>query len=227
MSNILQNPSNHFLIENIYCNWSGGCAIGSLGTGTAISKITYSNIYTWSSNQMLMLKSNGGDGTVSDCVFQNFIGHSNAYSLYIDGYWTQEALQSGDGVLYTGLTFNNWKGTCANGATRAPIMAICPSGAPCDSIVIENFAMWTDAGSYEYYKCENAWGSGGCLVSGSAHTAVAITTQTITAAPSGYSASKMAGDLASGLGITVSIAIPTVPTTFFPGATPATKRAYP
>lgn len=174
-----------------------------------------------------MLKSNGGDGSVSDCVFQNFIGHSNAYSLYIDGYWTQETLQSGAGVLYTGLTFTNWKGTCAAGATRAPIMAICPSTQPCTGITISNFAMWTDTRSHEYYKCENAWGSGACLVGGTTHTTIAITTQTVTAAPSGYSASKMAGDLASGLGITVSIAIPTVPSSFFPGVTPATKRAYP
>jgi hypothetical protein len=70
-----QNPSNHMLIENIYCNWSGGCAIGSLGADTDISKITYSNIYTWQSNQMFMIKSNGGSGTVSTCVFENFIGH--------------------------------------------------------------------------------------------------------------------------------------------------------
>ncbi|KUJ11439.1 pectin lyase-like protein [Mollisia scopiformis] len=223
----VKNPSNHILIENIYCNWSGGSAIGSLGLDTDISKITYNNIYTWSSNQMMMLKSNGGNGTVSDCVFSNFIGHSNAYSLYIDAYWTSETLQAGDGVLYTDLTFSNWKGTCADGAVRAPIMAICPTGQPCDGITIEDFAMWTDTGSSEYYKCENAWGSGGCLVGGSAHTAYAITTQTITAAPSGYSAAKMPNDLASGFAITASIPIPTVPTTFFPGVTPATARAYP
>jgi hypothetical protein len=33
----------------------------------------------------------------------------------------------------------------------------------------------------------------------------------------------MPGEISSGLGLTVSIAIPTVPTTFYPGATPATK----
>ncbi|PQE28144.1 glycoside hydrolase family 28 protein [Rutstroemia sp. NJR-2017a BBW] len=40
----VKNPSNHMLIENIHCNWSGGCAIGSLGADTAISKITYNNM---------------------------------------------------------------------------------------------------------------------------------------------------------------------------------------
>jgi rhamnogalacturonan hydrolase len=176
---------------------------------------------------MMLLKSNGGNGTVSDCVFSNFIGHSNAYSLYIDAYWTELALQAGNGILYTDLTFTGWTGTCADGALRAPIIVSCPDDQPCDGIVIEDFAMWTDTGSYEYYKCENAWGSGACLVGGSAHTAYAITTQTVTAAPSGYAAAKMPNDLASGFALTASIPIPTVPTTFFPGATPVTARAYP
>lgn len=30
----IKNPSNHILVENIYCNWSGGCGMGSLGTDT-------------------------------------------------------------------------------------------------------------------------------------------------------------------------------------------------
>jgi rhamnogalacturonan hydrolase len=38
------------LIENIYCNWNGGCAIGSLGVEAAISNIIYQNIYTLGSN---------------------------------------------------------------------------------------------------------------------------------------------------------------------------------
>ena len=176
---------------------------------------------------MIMLKSDGGNGSVSNSYFTNFIGHNNAYSLYIDAYWTDLPVQPGAGVLYTGLTFNEWHGDCADGALRAPISLVCPTGQPCTGIVIENFAMWTLTGSYEYYKCENAWGSGACLVGGSAHTAVPITTQTVASPPSGYAAPTMPGQLPAGLGLTVSIAIPTVPTTFFPGATPATKRAYP
>jgi rhamnogalacturonan hydrolase len=30
----VKNPSNHIQVENIYCNWSGGCGMGSLGNGT-------------------------------------------------------------------------------------------------------------------------------------------------------------------------------------------------
>lgn len=54
-----------------------------------------------------------------------------------------------------------------------------------------------------------------------------IVTQTVSSAPSGYSAAKMPNDLAAGYALTASIPIPTIPTTFFPGQVPATKRAYP
>jgi len=216
----VKNPSDHFLIENIYCNWSGGCAIGSLGADTDIHHITYSNVYTVNSNQMFMIKSSGGSGNISTSTFENFIGHTNAYSLDIDGYWSDETAATGDGVLFYDLTFSNWKGDCSNGATRGPIRVICPDGAPCAGLTIEDFAMWTDSGSLEYYTCRSAWGSGGCLAHGTTHTSYAVTTTTVTAAPSGYSASYMPSDLASGFAITASIPIPAIPTTFFPGAKP-------
>lgn len=48
--------------------------MGSLSTGVNISDITYRNIYTWSSNQMYMIKSNGGSGSISNVLLENFIG---------------------------------------------------------------------------------------------------------------------------------------------------------
>lgn len=86
--------------------------------------------------------------------------------------------------------------------------------------------MWTESGSVEYYKCADAWGSGYCLEGGTAHTEYGTVTSTVTSAPAGYSATTMPGQLTAGLGLTTSIAIPTVPNTFFPGATPATARVY-
>jgi hypothetical protein len=32
-----QSPASYILVENVFCNWSGGCAIGSLGADTGIS----------------------------------------------------------------------------------------------------------------------------------------------------------------------------------------------
>ncbi|EED17175.1 extracellular rhamnogalacturonase, putative [Talaromyces stipitatus ATCC 10500] len=222
----VKNPSNHIQVENIYCNWSGGCGMGSLGADTNISKVLYNNIYTVNSNQMFMFKSNGGSGEVSQVTLQNFIGHQNAYSLYLNSYWSDQTSAGGDGILYNSITFNNWKGTCANGAQRPPLYILCPSTNPCTNINIENFNMWTESGNTEYYKCADAWGSGYCLHGGTQHTKYGTVTSTVTAAPPGYSAPTMPGQLNAGLGITTSIAIPTVPNSFFPGATPATRRVY-
>lgn len=50
--------------------------MSSLGADVDVSNITYHNVYTWSSNQMYMIKSNGGNGTVSNVLLENFIGKS-------------------------------------------------------------------------------------------------------------------------------------------------------
>jgi len=219
----VKSPASNMLIENIYCNWSGGCAIGSLGTGTSISNIEYKNVYTWSSNQMMMIKSNGGDGTVKSVTFDGFIGHGNAYSFNIDQYWSSQSTQSGNGVQLSDITVSNWHGTEASGSARGPIRVICADGAPCTSVSISNFAMWTESGSSQWYACRSAYGTGACLHSGSAHNSYAASTITVKSAPSGYSAPTMAADLKTAFGFTTSIPIPAVPTSFYPGATPVSK----
>ena len=75
-------------------------------------------------------------------------------------------------------------------------------------------------------SARDAYGEGYCLNTGTPHPQNVTTTSTITAAPTGYQAPYMPSDIHSGLGINSSIAIPTVPTTFFPDVTPATSRLY-
>lgn len=216
--------------------------MGSLGEDTAISKVTYNNVYTWSSNNMMMIKSNGGSGTVSDIVFENFIGHGNAYSLDIDQYWSSMDPVSGDGVqlkdikisvsegqrTYPGAQANmplqNWTGTETDGAERGPIRIRCADKVPCTGIDITDFNMWTEEGDYQYYSCESAYGSGYCLQDGSGDSAYTTTT-TVSAAPTGYSAASMAEDLSTDFGTTVSIPIPTLPASFFPGKAPISAFA--
>ncbi|EIT81246.1 RGase E [Aspergillus flavus] len=204
----VKTGSHNFQIENIYCNWSGGCAMGSLGSGTNVSNIVYRNIYTWNSNQMYMIKSNGGDGEVSNLLFENFIGHGNAYSLDLDSEWSSMDTVDGD-----------------DGESRPPIRVICPEATPCTDITIEDVDLWTEEGDSETYVCKNAFGSGACLKSDSSSTATYATTNTVTSAPSGYSATTMAADLTSAFGTDASIPIPTIPTSFYPGATPYSALA--
>ncbi|KAK5790730.1 hypothetical protein VI817_008017 [Penicillium citrinum] len=221
----VKSPSKSILVENIYCNWSGGCAMGSLSTDVDISDITYRNIYTWNSNQMYMIKSNGGSGSVSDVILENFIGHGNAYSLDIDQAWSSMSTVDGDGVRLNNISISNWKGTAANGAQRGPIKVNCAPGAPCTDISIEDFAMWTESGDYETYICNSAYGSGACLQEESGDTTSYSTTVTVTTAPTGYSAATMAGDLSTVFGTDSEIPIPTIPTSFYPGATPYSALA--
>jgi rhamnogalacturonan hydrolase len=101
----IKSPAHNVLVENIYCNWSGGSAFGSLGDNVNISHIHYRNVYTVHSNQMMMIKSRGGSGFVSDVMFENFIGHSNAYSLNINSNWSSMKQHSGPGVALKTITF--------------------------------------------------------------------------------------------------------------------------
>ncbi|KAI8933316.1 hypothetical protein NX059_009941 [Plenodomus lindquistii] len=220
----VKSPSKNILVENIYCNYSGGCAMGSLGADTAISSIIYRNIYTWKSNQMMMVKSNGGSGYVEDVVFENFIGHSNAWSLDIDQKWASMNTIAGNGVQLSNLTFNNWKGTVANGAQRGPVKVVCADKAPCHDIVISDLAMWTETGSKNIYQCENGWGTGFCLKKGTPAAYKPITS-TQTTAPTGYSAPTMKEDLQTAFGISSSIPIPTMPASFYPDTPPKSKLA--
>lgn len=227
----IKDPSQFMLIENIYCNWSGGCAMGSLG-GSAIDihDIRFDKVYSANCNQMFMIKSNGGGGTVRDCSFNNFVGRHNAYTLDIDAKWSQLKKAAGDGVLFRDLNFTGWHGSCSDGTRRAPVNIVCPDAKPCYGIRVSDFAIWTETGSHELYKCGNAYGEGVCLKGGAAAAtekslaSYAVTTMTVAYAPSEWNAPTMAADLTT-LGLSSSIPIPAVPTTFFPGATPYSKLA--
>ncbi|KAM5373001.1 hypothetical protein ACJZ2D_007212 [Fusarium nematophilum] len=218
----VKNPSDHLLVENIFCNLSGGCAMGSLGTDTDIHDIEYTNVYTHSSNQMFMFKSYGGSGTVSNVALNNFIGHSNAYTLDLDATWSSMDPIEGDGILYTNMSFSGWSGTCSNGRQRGPVKFNCPPDVPCTDMEVQDFNVWTDEGDTVEYWCQNAYGAGVCLNDASPATAY-TSTQTVSAA-SGYSTQTMDGELTAGLGLTASIAIPTIRASFFPGVAAISQR---
>ena len=168
---------------------------------------------------MMMIKSNGGSGYVRDVQFTEFIGHSNAYSLDVDQAWSKQTTGSGDGVQLSNLLFSNWRGTCSNGVQRGPIQFKCAEGAPCTNMTVSDFAMWTESGSSIQYICANAYGTGACLKSGPGGSYSTVT-QTVSSAPTGYSAATLPDDLKSGFGTTIEIPIPAIPKSFFPGTSP-------
>jgi hypothetical protein len=100
----VKNPASNFLIERIWCNQSGGSAIGSLGSNTTIENIIYRNVYTNGGNQIFMVKSNLGSGYVKNVQFEDFIANGTAYGLYLDQYW-ESSPGEGDGVELSNLLF--------------------------------------------------------------------------------------------------------------------------
>ncbi|CZS83044.1 unnamed protein product [Fusarium graminearum] len=209
----VKNPSDHLLIENIFCNWSGGCAMGSLATDTNIHDIEYKNVYTQGSNQMYMFKSYGGSGTVSNIALKKFRGHSNAYTLNVDAEWSSMKPVAGDGILYSNMTFSEWSGSCTDGLQRGPIKFNCPADVPCVDLQVDDFTVGSSKGNVVEHICKNAYGSGVCLKEGDggAYTA----TQTVN--NPNFATQTMGGELTAGLGLTASIAIPTIRSSFFPG----------
>ena len=183
----------------------------------------FSYVYTVGGNQAYMIKGNGGSGTVSNVLFENFISRDTAYGLDINEYWASMSTLAGAGVTLENITFKaspfhslacpltdtqqNWDGNVADGVERSPIQILCADEAPCYDITLTDVYMWslTDEATM---KCESAFGSGACLKSGSSHTSYAVETTSFTQ-PSGYSTpTTMAGDLTAGFGSTTLIPTP-------------------
>ncbi|RDX45296.1 rhamnogalacturonase [Lentinus brumalis] len=213
----VKSPASNIQVERIWCNQSGGSAIGSLSDGTAIEDVLYRYVYTNGGNQALMIKSNLGSGYVRNVVFDHFISRGTAYGLDINQYWASQTPGSGDGVQLSNISFSNWDGNVADGVARPPIQLICADGAPCFDITLTDVYMWSET-DQAIVKCESAYGSGvSCIQSGPTHTSYAVVTASVTK-PSGYtSPATMSGDLSTGFATDAAIPTPTIPTSFFPG----------
>ncbi|KLO13032.1 rhamnogalacturonan-hydrolase [Schizopora paradoxa] len=107
----IKSPASNILVERIWCNQSGGSAIGSMGAGTAIENILYRNVYTNGGNQIFMIKSWGGDGYLRNVLLQNFIARGTAYGLDVNQYWSGQTQVAGNGVQINNVTFQNWSAT--------------------------------------------------------------------------------------------------------------------
>lgn len=98
----VKSPSTNMLIENIYCNLSGGTAIGSLGTSTNVSNIHYRNLYM-NTADACYIKTNNGNGTVSNIIWEGVIVHGGPYPLTLNEAWGSDS--GSIGVQLQNLTF--------------------------------------------------------------------------------------------------------------------------
>jgi rhamnogalacturonan hydrolase len=98
----VKSPSTNILIEFIYCNLSGGTAIGSLGGNTSVKNIVYKHLYM-NSADACFIKTNDGSGEVANIIWDTVIVHGGPYPLTINSHWGDAG--SGSGVLIHNLTF--------------------------------------------------------------------------------------------------------------------------
>ncbi|KAF8858219.1 pectin lyase-like protein [Acephala macrosclerotiorum] len=194
----VKSPSNNILIEDIYCNHSGGMSIGSLTadvTDTAdintVSNITMRNVYTFQCTQMLMIKTfpggTGATGHVKDSLFENFWAYDTTYALDIDQYWESHTTPDTGAVALSSLTFSNWTGTMDNGASRGAIVIRGSDIVPAVDISLSDFDMWTVNGNKVINQCKNVYGTGYCAGTSMAASLTTFTTSvTSTVAPSGF-----------------------------------------
>lgn len=119
---MLNSPERRSIFCVVWCNQSGGSAMGSMCTDTAIENILYQSVlsplpqpgnltscryvYTNGGNQAYMIKSWGGSGYVTNAVFDHFIVHNTAYGLDVNQYWSSQTECSGAGVQLTDITFS-------------------------------------------------------------------------------------------------------------------------
>ncbi|RDW91744.1 hypothetical protein BP5796_01138 [Coleophoma crateriformis] len=214
----VKSPASNFLIQGIYCNRSGGTAIGSLGLDTAIENIQYQHLYM-NEADACFLKSNGGSGYVTNVSWRDVTVHGSAYPLTIDLAWGTD--NGGPGITVSNLEWMNYFGY-NDVHTRAAIRLQCSDSAPCYGLTLNNVHMWTSDGGVVTYGCTDAYGVGACMVNkpASPKPAAYTSVQSVTTTSSLVGAATMAADFKTALSPTGTIAIPAIPTSFYPGQTP-------
>ncbi|KAJ5658402.1 RGase C [Penicillium longicatenatum] len=212
----VKSPSSNFRIGSIFCNLSGGTAIGSLGSDTMVQNITYQNLYM-NGADACFIKTNGGNGTVSSISWDTVYVNGSAYPLAIDEAWGDAG--TGIGVQISDLSFKDWYGYNSDNS-RPTIRLECDPDVPCYDIILDGVHLWTSDGDSVEWSCQNAYGSGACLKSGSTSLSTYTTSSIVSTVSSWSLPGTMAGEFTSELSPTASFTIPPLATSFFPGQTP-------
>ncbi|KXS15208.1 glycoside hydrolase family 28 protein [Gonapodya prolifera JEL478] len=132
------SPLPNLLIEDVFCNQSGGKSMGSFKEGTAVENVHMRNIYSHFSAQFLMIKTHpNGNGFVRNCRFENFKDTTTAYGLQLSQYWPSSAAgpcSDTSGVQLSHLTFTNWVGLSNDASQRAPVFLNCSLPNPSNGL---------------------------------------------------------------------------------------------
>ncbi|KAI9363483.1 rhamnogalacturonase [Zopfochytrium polystomum] len=210
----VKSPSSHLLIEDIFCNQSGGMSMGSYNQSAAVSNVHMRNIVSYYSTQFLMIKTYpNGNGYVKDVnVFENFTGFTSAYALLVDQYWQNRPYDKDlSGVALSNLTFSNFVGLTTDAAQRPPTFFKCSMSTPCTGMTVNNVKFWDKAAGETAARCQAAYGAGACLVKGSGKGYDAVTTTSKTMPAGWVEPAVPKGALSKGFALTAAIPIPALP----------------
>ncbi|KAJ5985550.1 hypothetical protein N7499_008165 [Penicillium canescens] len=193
----VKSPSHHALVENLVCNQAGsGISIGSLNVSAEISNIEARNISIIQGNNIALIKTYpGGSGYVTNISFSNFRSLGSLYGLDINQYWQSTFEPDTGAVALSNLVFRNFTGSVADGVKRPPLYLIANDLTYATNVTVEDFSIWTEAGTSVVNKISNIFGTGdnsygpnnGIAPLNSGQSPYTYTsTYTITASPTGW-----------------------------------------
>ncbi|KAJ3751397.1 pectin lyase-like protein [Lentinula detonsa] len=153
----VKTPTNGFVAERITCRYTGGCNIGSFGSGTTgvdVQNVYYSDVTISNSDAGVMIKSYPNcAGTVKNITYTGFTLSAAAYPIYISAFWEGGTTDTGT-LQISDVTFENFQGTGT--PTRPAVLLDCNKATPCKDITFSDIVLSdTKANSFA-----NACGSG-------------------------------------------------------------------
>jgi hypothetical protein len=85
---------------------------------------------------------------------------ASLYGLDINQYWQSTFEPDTGAVALSNLVFQNFSGSVANGAQRPPLYLIANDLTFATNVTVEDFTVWTEAGTSVVNKISNIFGIG-------------------------------------------------------------------
>ncbi|WYZ46573.1 hypothetical protein EsH8_IX_000798 [Colletotrichum jinshuiense] len=170
---LVDSPKFHIVFDfavnlEVYHLTIRGANLGSydgvdvVGTNYWIHDIEHArNISIIQGNNIAFIKTYpGGSGYVTNVTFENFRSKASLYGLDVNQYWQNTFEPDTGAVALSNLVFRNFTGSIADGAKRPPLYLIANDLTYAKNVIVEDFSLWTESGTYVVNKISNIFGTG-------------------------------------------------------------------
>jgi len=160
----VKTPTDGFRAENIICNYTAGCNIGSFGnaaTQASVQNVYYNNVTMFNSDAGPQIKTYPNNlGFVKNITYTNFVLSAIAYPIAINLYWCPGTTcpPATGSLTISDVSFINIKGTQATNK-RPVVLLDCLPNYRCTDISFTNVALSALNGP-THDSIENACGTG-------------------------------------------------------------------